>query len=136
MLFFQKREPVVHHLHDKQEELLNSFFSFFVSPEVLVKCSDLASLDLECEKHHLPSRLILQTLGDEICRILPKSDHKIFIETVKKAFVSCGSCLQKKMPLKNIALKICSVLDPVTPRYNSSTEPASQDSNSHQFGAS
>ena len=31
-----------------------------------------------------------------------------------KVFINCGSYLQKKMPLKNTALKICSVLDPVT----------------------
>lgn len=84
MLFFQKREPVVHYLHEKQEELLNSFFSFFVKPEVLVNCSDLTSVDLASEKHHLPSYPFLHTVGGEICQRLHKSLHKLWVVSTKE----------------------------------------------------
>ena len=63
VLFFQKREPVVHRLHDKECDLLNSLLSFFIKPEVLAEGKQ-KNLDLESEKIHLSLSLILLNLGN------------------------------------------------------------------------
>lgn len=68
------------------------------------------SLDIAAEKHHLTPEIVLRCLRQQIT----KTTKMFFKDTLKIAFVKCGTTLQTKMPLDKIALQICSALDPTT----------------------
>lgn len=116
VLFFQKREPVVHRLHDKQVDLLKDFLACFVTPASL-QTPDLTKIDLDNKKNLLPGRHL--TVGTTASKLMSKQSKEIKIsirDKLLKGFVSCGKYLQTKMPVNNETLQICSMLDPVVRR--------------------
>ncbi|PVD34797.1 hypothetical protein C0Q70_06074 [Pomacea canaliculata] len=114
IVFFQKREPVVHRLHDKQTELLKDFLACFVKPEALSAASDVTSIDLtDPDNIHMESMFTISSAANTLMKKQPKEVKKSIRLKMREAFVKCGTYLQEKMPVNNKVLKICSVLDPI-----------------------
>ena len=90
---FQSREPLIHLLHDKQEQVFKDFMACFVKSENLV--------------HKTAKQLKLLNLD---------SDEGLFLH-YKDMFVgrptsTCGKYMQKKLPLDNKLLRTLSSIDP------------------------
>ena len=71
-MLFQQEKPVIHKTYPKQLELVKTFYSYFVKPEVLKTCQtakDLKKLDLST-KNILPSNLIF--LGSKARGLIKK----------------------------------------------------------------
>lgn len=110
---FQSGIPLVHKLHNKQFELIKSFLSCFVKPEILTSLGNstpkIKEVDVKNKSHQLPIRSVF--IGEkarEIIASAPKSQCnkiKSFTENVMKAYVACSEALQKKMPIGNKFLK-------------------------------
>lgn len=74
---FQKKEPMIHLLHDQQLEVFRGLISCFIKPELIGDCtrkgiSVLMNLDLIDEANHLSMRDILfgPTVG-KMLKLLP-----------------------------------------------------------------
>ena len=115
-LVFQSKDPLIHLLHSKQDELLQKFLSHFFKPEKLIQ-GDLTKVDLKDEKglRSLSSMNIGQGVENILAaKKLGKKDNGsiAFLKTARSAYIQCGQYLQRKMPVNNPVLKVCSSLDP------------------------
>lgn len=137
VVLFQTRSPMVHHLLSEQQTLLEDFLSLFVKPEAVKATSEkwkqnrekvpiieqqsyLRKLDLTTRENLLPLHQMF--LGQEVHNLLEMKvgkssfvsdeNRKAFLQKAKQSYIACGQMLQKKMPLDNKALKVCSALDP------------------------
>jgi hypothetical protein len=100
----------MHLLHSKQEDLFRNFCGNFMNPEALT--GKLSEVNLADQNNQLGDALLF--IGTE-CSKLAKSkacNKKEFLQQVRKAYVLCAESLQRKMPLRNKALKVCAALDP------------------------
>ena len=76
VMLFQQEKPVIHKIYPKQLELVKTFYSYFVKPEVLKTCQtakDLKKLDLST-KNILPSNLIF--LGSKAKGLIKKKNKQ------------------------------------------------------------
>ena len=105
---------MLHKLHDKQDTLLREFISCFVKPEVIASAKNLVNIDVGDANNHLRAGLLF--LGENTTKCLnklSKDQRQSLLKSTVNAFVVCAQYLQKKMPVNNPALKICSCLDPI-----------------------
>lgn len=73
----------------------------------------MASTDVTNTDFHLnPSDWFIGSKTRNILEECSERTKQQFIEKVKLSFISCGSYLQKKMPVDNLALKCISTIDP------------------------
>jgi len=113
--FFQKKEPLMHELHTKQEELIKDFLGCFVKPEYLaVTTKQLLKLDLSDESQVADNDIFIGTAAKKLLKTKSRSHclKKEFYEQTRKGYYECGRMLLKKMPLQNPVLKSFSSLDP------------------------
>ncbi|KAL5010546.1 hypothetical protein ScPMuIL_012851 [Solemya velum] len=116
---FQTKVPLVHRLHDKQDELFRDFLSFFVKQEHLIGKSalKLKQMDLEHDNGqfmHIKDmycgagvKNIMKEIGGDDQTVLS------FLDRASTAFIKCAQYLQKKLPLNNPLLRAVSAIDPV-----------------------
>ena len=82
--------------------------------------SYLRTLELEKDSNIVPlPKLFIGTKAKDFLasrvgkhRVVSDAVRKEFLCKVKTAYVMCGKTLQKKLPLDNMSLKVCSALDP------------------------
>lgn len=115
---FQAKEPLVHLLHNKQEQVFRDFLSCFTKPKVLVKKSarGLKNLDLTTDggKFLNVNEMFIGKRGRDTVRASHKNDKVIntFLTSVSAAYVQCAVHLEKKLPLDNSLLRSKSAIDP------------------------
>lgn len=114
---FQTKEPMIHKLHDEQEQLFLNFLSCFVKHEILKDktVSQLINLDLSSDENLLKKRKMF--LGFTTESIVEKNIKDVavisFLNQASQAYIQCGQYLQKKLPLDNLLLKCISAIDPL-----------------------
>lgn len=115
---FQSKEPLVHVLHDKQEQVFRDFLACFMKPEVLVKKSarGLKHLDLMTDggKFLDVKDMFIGKKGRDIVRASHRNDKVIntFLTSASAAYVKGAGHLQKMLPLDNTLLRAMSAIDP------------------------
>lgn len=61
---FQKKEQNDSQVFPEQQQLMKTFFAYFIKPEPLVECRTVIQLkDLDFEENSLPKNLILERSG-------------------------------------------------------------------------
>ena len=111
VMLFQREQLLIHKIYYDQIDVVRTFLSYFVKPEVLAKCKNakqLVAIDLSGD-NILPTNLIF--IGQKAKSIVKEKD-KEFLEKVVNAYISCGKYILKKLPLRNRNLKIISSIDP------------------------
>jgi hypothetical protein len=109
---FQTTEPLIHKLHDEQVIAFRTFILCFIKPEA-VKEKDLISPDLIVEKNLLQNKLLFTGFG--ATGTLSKCNKSVcadFYTKLRRAYISCATYLQKKLPLANPFLIYVSALNP------------------------
>ena len=112
--FFQSREPKMHLLHSKQEEILKSFLGNFIKPESL-NLRELKDANLEDKSLRLPKSLMFY--GERARVNLESRNAKdtlrvAFENKALQAFIQAGKVLINKMPLSSTTMKAFAYLDP------------------------
>lgn len=118
VMLFQSEKPLIHKIYYKQIECIKTFFSYFVKPDVLVKCktgTQLLHLDLKKE-NLLPKELIF--IGKTAKQLVDSlgCDHVDVVDFLDKtltAYANCGLYIQKKLPVESKLLKALSAIDPL-----------------------
>jgi len=115
VMVFQRKDPHIHLLNDKQIELLKLYLGLFIKPECMPKCiKQLKTMSVNDASLHLPPKSMFvgnsALLGNGKATSL--SDVKIVLGQLKTAYVSSSQVLIQKMPIDNPLLKHASALDP------------------------
>ena len=112
---FQKKEPMVHKLSDKQDELMDWFFQCFLRSEEVKKYEkDLRKMNVKNTSLHLPlSKFYVGLNTNEVLTTLAKKDkvRVEFLEAMRIAYVSTAEYMQKKLCSSDV-MKQMSALDP------------------------
>ena len=111
VMLFQREQPLIHKIYYEQIDVVRTFLSYFVKPEILAKCKNakqLRAIDLSGD-NILPTNLIF--IGQKAKSIVKEKD-KEFLEKVVNAYISCGKYILKKLPLGNRNFKTISSIDP------------------------
>ena len=115
---FQSREPLIHLLHDKQEQVFKDFMACFVKSENLVHktAKQLKLLNLDSDEGlFLHSRdMFVGRPTREMISTCHKRDKTVleFLQKVSTAYSTCAKYMQKKLPLDNKLLRTLSSIDP------------------------
>lgn len=106
VLSLESKEPRIHTLHDRLEDLFRNFLLCFMKPEVFkdLSVSQLASLNIS-QDMCLPDKLIFVSSLSNKC-------HSSFLTSLKTAYLDTAVYLQTKLPLKNKVLRYLSAIDP------------------------
>lgn len=121
---FQSSIPMIHKLHDKQFELIKSFFACFLKPEVFASLgnSEIVKIDVKQKCHHLPVKSIfVGQKAKELIASAPKGQYeniRSFRENTLKAYIACAQALQHKMPIANAFLSSVSSIDPLCRKHS------------------
>ena len=114
-MLFQRDESLIHKVYAEQHQLVRTFFSFFVKPDVLSavkRGKDLLQLDLKVEKKL--KKLIYIRSG--ATRILKKNPNSFvvqkFLKVTHEACLKSGKYILKKLPLNNEVIRKFSCIDP------------------------
>ena len=112
VMMFESVKPMVHLLNDKQTELLQNFMCCFIRSEKLngITPRTLIGLQVDDKKIHLPDDTMF--LVKYIQRNLSAEFALEVIGKLKKAYIMCAKCLQRKMPVNNVLLRSISAIDP------------------------
>ena len=111
---FQRNEPMVHKIFDRQQELLRWILQCFLKVEEVNKHKDhLKRVEVKDESLHLPdAKVYISVKAREFYNSIENKDEvKEELETLKKACVHTAECMQKKF-CTNQVVKQLSALDP------------------------
>jgi len=126
VLLFEMKAPLIHKLNDQQVDLVREFMACFVKPEKLPSSGKrLQTLDLDEKANLLQVKKMFLGVGvSEIVNTARSGDGEVhdFLQSVEKAYVTCGKYLQKKMPLHNAVLRSASAIDPLSRGHTVSQE--------------
>ena len=126
VMVFQKKETLIHKLHDNQLQVFCNFLGCFVKPEYFMdkKPAELVGLDVAKPGIQLKKRQYY--MGQAATKMVEKRDDKVvanFLGQLQAAYEKCAAYMQKTLPLNSQTLKGLSSLDPaarghsVTQRY-------------------
>ena len=60
----RKKNKMIHKIFPEQQQLMKTFFAYFIKPEPLVECRTVIQLkDLDFQENSLPKNLILERSG-------------------------------------------------------------------------
>ncbi len=116
---FQTSSPMVHKLHDKQEEVFKNFLACYVKHEIIANKhgSQLKKLNLGANDGQF---LEVKTmfLGEATKKIIQESrkDDQVvtdFLTQACAAYITCEKYLQYKLPLDNPLLRALSSIGPI-----------------------
>ena len=115
VLLFQRKEPMIHRLHDELVELLRHFMASCIRPSAIpTDEKELAQTDIDDTKIWLKDeQIFVGSITKKILSEMPKKDAVAFLEKSKQAYSACLKCLLKKLPIQNELLMCCSAIDPV-----------------------
>ena len=120
IMLFQCKEPLIHKLHDMQQQTFHEFLTCFVKPESLIDAKGenlsghkMKMLDL-FDNDTLLSKPFIGNKCSAILQELKSGDTLAlsFREKVKQGYSECGTYLQGKLPLSSKTLRSLSCLDP------------------------
>ena len=135
---FQSREPLIHLLHDKQEQVFKDFMACFVKSENLVHktAKQLKLLNLDSDEGlFLHSRdMFVGRPTREMISTCHKRDKTVleFLQKASTAYSTCTKYMQKKLSPDNKLLRTLSSIDPRA-RGHSETSRAMTASMSNHF---
>lgn len=121
VMVFQSKAPLIHQLHDRQLDIFTQFLALFVKAEHLVGKSPRELKELKLPSEEEKSSVILGSkdmfIGGETQKIIDDCHAeditvKEFREHLRSAYLTCGSYMQKKLPLDSPTLKALSCIDP------------------------
>ena len=105
-MLYERKEPLVHTLHEEQSKLLKQFLACFIKTEILLNKSVKELLELDLTKNNMKTADMF--IGSTTRGIInetksPNSDPfvKEFLIRTVKTFQDCGAYLQKKLPIKS-----------------------------------
>ena len=112
---FQSEEPLIHVLYDQCVHILKTFLGRFIKKEAFEKekGSDLSQLNLDAVNIQLCDKAL--EIGEETQKVvsdLSPEKQRMFVLGVRSFFKAAAKHLLKKLPLDNIILKKCKVLNP------------------------
>ena len=112
VVFFQKKEPLMHKLHCMQEELLKEFLSCFVKPEQLQGGpSQLLKIDLDSKTVLLPPSHIFAGRKVQKAPLATSHMKSEFMKTTLQAYFSCRKeLLKKKCPCRILCCSASALL--------------------------
>ena len=115
VLLFQKKEPMIHRLHDELLDLLKNFMASCIRPCAISNNERrLAKTDIENKEIWLKDeQIFVGSKTKQVMSEMRKNDAVAFMEKVKRAYAACLACLLDKLPIQNEVLKCCSAIDPV-----------------------
>lgn len=129
VMMFQGESTLAHLLHHRQMEAVKRFLVTFVATECFPKDIDdpdeLKKIDLSQEKnirdvkdfyYGEPKRRILKGLQDNNNTVVN------LVQTIKKAYIACGSYMLHKLPLNNPILLGLACLDPEVSGHSNVTQ--------------
>ncbi|XP_060782423.1 uncharacterized protein LOC132889689 [Neoarius graeffei] len=123
---FQSKEPLIHVVHDKLEELFQNFLACFVKPEKIPKSSvQLKQMNLDDENIYLKtSEVFIGHSAKKIIKAARQDDstNMFFLRNVMQAYTSSAVYIQKKFPLNNKLLKCVSTIDPSARGHSKTAE--------------
>ena len=113
---FQSKEPLIHLVHDKLDELFRDFLSCYIKPDRIPASSHaLKQLNLDDADIVLREKdIFIGTGAQAIIKSSRKDDSTIlyFMRKATNAFKVCGKYLQMKLPLDNKLIRSLSCIDP------------------------
>ena len=115
-MLFQHDEPLIHKVYREQHQLVRTFFSFFVKPDVLSAVKrDKDLLQLNFKEENLICKELIYIGSGATC-ILKKKTNSLVVQNVLKviheACLKSGKYILKKLPLNNEVLQTFSCIDP------------------------
>lgn len=123
---FQSKEPLIHVVHDKLEDLFRNFLACFVKPEKIPKSSvQLKQMNLDDENIYLKtSEVFIGHSAKKIIKAARQDDSTniFFLRNVMQAYTSSAVYMQKKFPLNNKLLKCVSAIDPSVREHSKTAE--------------
>ena len=115
-LLSQKKEPMIHRLHDEIMSLVKEFLSNFLKPELLAgNPKKISNIDVGGLNNWLPDKdIFLGNKAFTLLKSLKKDDqlYKDILQKIKTAYSVCGKYLLEKMPINNKFLQAASAIDP------------------------
>ena len=112
---FQRNEPMMHQIYDRQQVLLKWFLTCFLDAEkVNQKEHCLTKFNVKDTSFHLPTkRVYMGNKAKAVYKSLDKKNNvrEEFMETLKKAYVETAEYMQKKLSTSDV-VKQMSALDP------------------------
>ncbi|XP_041361320.1 uncharacterized protein LOC121377407 [Gigantopelta aegis] len=124
VLLFQKKSPMIHLLHDAQEQLLRDFMACFVKAELVVhkSAAQLKAMNPGIDEGQF-SRKSDMFVGIKAEKIIKESHSKDivvmdFLKRASTSYIQCATHMQKKLPLDNAMLRAVSAIDPDARGHN------------------
>ena len=116
VVLFQINAPLVHKLHDRQEQLFRDFLSCFSKHEELVdkSATHLKNLSLTDDISLNKKDVFIGGKASDLIKGYRRDDGivKCFRKQASEAYMQCASYLQVKLPLDNAFLRAASSIDP------------------------
>ena len=116
VVLFQNNAPLVHKLHDRQEQLFRDFLSCFIRQEELVDKSaqQLKNLGLTDDLALKKKDIFIGGKASDMIKGCRKDDSTVkgFRKQACEAYMQCATYLQVKLPLDNAFLRAASSIDP------------------------
>ncbi|XP_076354683.1 uncharacterized protein LOC143249156 [Tachypleus tridentatus] len=117
VMVFQGKKTMCHKLHDMQMKTFTAFLACFVKAEHLQNLTPLKLQKLDLNETDKLLKKTTMFVGDVAKQIVVKKgkDSTVlkFLEDVQTAYTTCGSYLQKKLPLNSRTLQALCAIDPV-----------------------
>lgn len=115
VLKFQKKEPLIHQLHDEQLSLVRNFLIKFIEAKFIRGLDAVALKSLSLTDDHINCNEDEIFIGCEARECLKNSRLSVssaFMACVKKGYLQAGKVLLRKLPLSNATLRALSFLNP------------------------
>ena len=117
VVLFQSKQPMMHILADRQEQLFRDFLSCYVKQEEIVSktpCQLKTMLLTTDDDQFLKQEMFGGTKARDIMKTMNTADSIVldFSKRVSTAFQACGKYLQTKLHLDNPLLRAMSSIDP------------------------
>lgn len=119
LLLFERKEPLVHRLHDELTDMFRSFLACFVRHEQVVemKASQLAKLIMKPQSMCKLSQIFIGHSTEQVLLKMKADFVQKFLKQVQTAYLHVAKYMQGKLPLTNtVVLRLLSALDPKAKR--------------------
>ena len=118
VMVFQRKETLIHKLHDNQLETFCTFLGCFMKPESFSSKNPAELVNLDVSKPGTQLKKTQMFMGKKATEIVEKRGRgdKIvccFLEQLETAYLKCAEYMQKTLPLNSTTLKGLSALDPL-----------------------
>ena len=116
VVLLHSNAPLVHKLHDRQEQLFRDFLSCFIKQEELVDkaATQLKNLSLTDDLSLKKKDVFIGGKASDLIKGCRRDDSTVkgFCKQAREAYMQCATYLQVKLPLDNAFLRAASSIDP------------------------